>query len=217
MAKTGEKSDLPALDLPPLDLPSLDIFGDQPLQSNQQPTAWTLRRQARESFKRGLKRETLAELITEPPPPGTALHIVSNGRWDYFCFIPLILGWIGTADELTGSTWTMSRANALDLLKFYDEGKVKKLTVVTGNYFLRRESAVAATLIEGLKARGQRFKSWENHTKVILLSNAAQGAFWVVEGSANWTANPRTEQNIIVNSRELFEFHKGWIEEMFSQ
>lgn len=38
-----------------------------------------------------------------------------------------------------------------------------------------------------------------------------------MEGSANWTANPRTEQNIITNSRDVYEFHKSWLEEMFAE
>ena len=106
---------------------------------------------------------------------------------------------------------------ALDLLKFFDDGKIRQISVAAGNYFLKRESAVAATLLNGLRDRGQRFCCWENHAKVILLNNVAADQWFVCEGSANWTANPRTEQNIIVNDRQLFEFHRGWLEEMFAK
>jgi hypothetical protein len=142
---------------------------------------------------------------------------VSNGRFDYFTFVPLILNWIGTADTFYGSTWTMNRANALDLLKFYDEGKIRQISVAAGNYFLKRESAVAATILQGLRDRGQRFTCWEKHSKLILLNNVAADAWFVVERSANWTANPRTEQNIVLNDRAVFEFHRAWLEEMFSK
>ena len=202
---------------PPLDVnlcAALDPLSETELQSIKQPTPRTLRRAAKEKFISGLKRETLAELLPEKVAPGECVHVVSNGTFDYFTFVSLILGWISSADELYGSTWTMSRNNALDLLGFFDAGKVRKITMATGNYFLRRESAVAATVIEGMKARGQRFKSWENHAKVILMSNEATGDYYAVEGSANWTANPRTEQNIIMNERAVYDFHRTWLEEM---
>jgi hypothetical protein len=200
-----------------LDLPSLDLWGEAPVQSTRQPTARALRREAKERFVRGLKRETLKTLIPTPPAKGECLHVVSNGRFDYFGFVGLILDWIGPADSLYGSTWTMSRANAVDLLKFYDDGKIGRITLASGNYFLKRESAVAATILQGLRDRGQRFTCWENHAKVILLNNIAADAWYVVEGSANWTANPRTEQNILLNDRAAWEFHAGWLEEMFAQ
>jgi len=38
-----------------------------------------------------------------------------------------------------------------------------------------------------------------------------------LEGSANWTANPRTEQNILLNDRAAWEFHAAWLEEMFAK
>ena len=223
MAKTGENCTSATHDegdpLAPLDFALsavLDPLDETELQSTKQPTPRTLRRAAREKFKSGLKRETLAELLPEKVQPGECVHVVSNGSFDYFCFIPLILGWIGHADVLYGSTWTLNRNNALDLLAFYDAGKIRKITLATGTYFVRRESAVAATAIEGIRARGQRFKSWENHAKVILMSNEATGDYYAAEGSANWTANPRSEQNLIVNDRAVYDFHRAWMEEMFA-
>jgi hypothetical protein len=211
------KSDQQEPLLPGLELPTLDLFGESPVQTTRQPTARLLRREAKERFTRGLKRETLKALIPTPPAKGECLHIISNGRFDYFGFVGLILDWIGHADSLYGSTWTMSRANATDLLKFFDDGKIGQITLASGNYFLKRESAVAATILQGLRDRGQRFTCWENHAKVILLNNVAADQWFVVEGSANWTANPRTEQNILLNDRAAWEFHRDWLEEMFSK
>jgi hypothetical protein len=200
-----------------LDLPALDLWGETEVQTTRQPTARVLRREAKEQFRRGLKKETLKDLIPTPPAKGECFHIVSNGRFDYFTFVPLVLDWLGTADEMWGSTWTMNRANVNDLLKFYDGGKIRQISPASGNYFLTRESAVAATILQGLRDRGQRFVTWENHSKIILLNNVAADAWFVVEGSANWTANPRTEQNILLNDRATYEFHRGWLSEMFAK
>ena len=203
--------------LPDLDLPALDLWGEGPVQRGNQPTARVFRRMAKEKFRRGLKREVLKDLIPAPPAAGECIHVISNGTFDYFTFIPLILDWLGTADALYDSTWTMNRGIVNDLLKFFDDGKIRQITLASGNYFLKRETAVAATILQGLRDRGQRFVCWENHSKVILLNNNAADAWFVVEGSANWTANPRTEQNILLNDRATWEFHAAWLEEMFAK
>lgn len=193
------------------DLP--DPFAN--IQTVGRPTPRVLRRQAREAARQGLKRETLAELIPQPPEPGVCLHVVSNGQFDYFTFLPLILGWTPGQAEVYASTWTMNRANVTDLLAFCDAGRIARLAVASGNYFIKRESAVAATLWDGLRKRNHRFTTWENHTKVLLVHIGPR--FWVVEGSANWTANPRTEQNILLDHEDVYRFHAGWLEDMFKR
>ena len=55
----------------------------------------------------------------------------------------------------------------------------------------------------------------ENHAKIILLNNGKD--YITMEGSANFTANPRIEQNTVCNSRQLYEFHKGWMDEILSK
>ncbi|HEY3320864.1 MAG TPA: hypothetical protein VGP72_10405 [Planctomycetota bacterium] len=193
----------------------LDLFGNPEPQSQKQPTARALKRQAKERFVRGLKRETLKELLPKPPAAGECIHLISNGKFDYYTFVGILLDWLGgSCDEFYGSTWTMNRNNANDLLALIDAGKIKRATVATGVYFLKREQAVANTILLGLRERGQRFKAWENHAKVLLMTNGQD--WYSVEGSANWTANPRTEQNIVLNDRQTYEFHKGWLEEMFT-
>ena len=148
---------------------------------------------------------------TEIPKPGESWHVVSNGRFDYWRFVPVSLQLLGRpAEALYGSTWTMSRANVRELLALYDAGKVRSVAMLTGTYFLRRESAVATTLQEGLRERGQRFRAFGNHAKVMLL--AADPDYLTFEGSANFTANPRLEQNVVSNDRDLYNFHRDWME-----
>ncbi len=116
-----------------LDL-GLDVLGSEAIQRPNQPTPRAMRRQGKEGFVRGLKKETLRTLIPTPPAKGECIHAVSNGAFDYFGFIRLILDWIGRADVLYGSTWTMNRGNVNDLLKFYDDGKIGRIAIASGNY-----------------------------------------------------------------------------------
>jgi hypothetical protein len=165
-----------------------------------------------------LKREHLKEIMPHKPLPGAAYHIISNGTFDFWTYMPALVELLGgSCQDFYGSTWTMNRNNVLSMLDLYDRGEIRSINVLTGTYFKRRESAVYATLLAGIQQRGQRFKCFENHAKIVLLSKPEAGDFISVEGSANFTANPRVEQYVITNDRNLFEFHRGWMEKYLNE
>lgn len=160
-----------------------------------------------------LRKEKLSKFLTSVPGTGEVYSIVSNGSFDYWQFVPRMLELKTTPMlEFYGSTWTMNRANALELLALYDAGRIQKIALFSGLYFKRRETAVYTTISEGLIDRKQRFLCFENHTKIILARFA--DAYFVLSGSANFTANPRQEQNDLVNDQGLFEFHRDWMEKL---
>lgn len=193
-----------------------DALDTDPLEG-EMPSARILRRRHKLRFAKMLKEETLAEAVSEPPQPGESIHAVSNGKYDFATWIPQIIDWMEAADSLWCSTWTLSRPNADDIFTLHDEGKITKgqLHFLTGLYFKRRDTATYNYLLDGLLQRGGRYKAFENHCKVLLLANARKKMFITVEGSANLNANPRFEQYVIVNDRDLWEFHRGWMEEVF--
>jgi len=158
------------------------------------------------------KRKTAAEILDRLPAPGEFFHIVSDGSFDYWSLVPLIVSMAEMKSAtLHASTWTMNRPNVLEMLAMIDDGRLKTINLLTGLYFKSRESAVYATIANGLLARGGRIRCMENHAKVAILSDGTH--HFVMEGSANFTANPRIEQNIVANSLPLYEHHKAWIEE----
>ena len=171
------------------------------------------RRKCRRRVLAALRQEKLADFFTKLPRRGETVHIVSNGNFDYWNFVPVCLDLIGgPAAEFYGSTWTMARPNALHLLALFDEGRIQNVALFSGLYFKRRESAVYSTIAGGLLDRGQRFLCFENHTKIILLSEAGGPARIVIEGSANFTANPRVENMAVSNDPDLYNFHRDWME-----
>lgn len=180
---------------------------DQPLK--------TIRRPRRRLQLRALRQEKLEEFFHELPKPGETLHVVSNGTFDYWNFAPVILQILGRSAVFYGSTWTMNRSNVLQLLALYDNKKLSSVTMFSGLYFKRREPAVYTTLAAGLIDRGQRFLCFENHTKIMLIG--APPDWIVMEGSANFTANPRLEQNTVTNDEQLYNFHKEWMEELLAK
>lgn len=165
-------------------------------------------------FENKLKRQNVERLITELPFSNESLHIVSNGTFDYFTIIPHIIKLSnGFVTDFYFSTWTMSRENVIQIIDLYDRGLLKNVNALTGEYFRTRESKVFSILDESLTHRKQRLFANKNHAKVTLLQ--INEDYFVIEGSANFTANPRIEQFILSNSKDLFNFHKAWMNEIF--
>lgn len=158
-----------------------------------------------------VKKEKLEEFFTRLPEPGESIHMVSNGSFDYWNFCPTVIDLMRTpAAEFYGSTWTLNRANCVEMFELFDAGKIQKITMLTGIYLKRRETAIYTPMAEGLIQRKQRLLCFENHAKIMLISNGKE--FIVIEGSANFTANPRLEQNVISNDQDLYQFHRDWME-----
>lgn len=165
---------------------------------------------AKIKFENKLKREKVEQLFSELPAENESLHIVSNGTFDYFTLIPHVIAVSNSqADEFWFSTWTMSRENVIQIVDLFDRGYMKTINALTGEYFRTRESKVFSLLDEACSQRGQRLTSNKNHAKVTLLK-IGDGHF-IIEGSANFTANPRIEQFVLTNSKPLFDFHKEWM------
>jgi len=210
MARTKQ----PEID--PLDAVAFDPFelvlAGETIEKTQMPSPRVLRGRAKMELQNRLRMQNIAEVLPKLPGAGWTYHIVSDGRFDFWTFVPRIVELMGRVSVFYGSTWTLNHRNVQELLGLYDKGLIHTITMMTGLYFKRRESAVYAQLLGGLSSRGQRFIAFKNHAKIILLKGKKH--YITVEGSANFTANPRLEQYVMSNSRELYEFHRCWMEEM---
>lgn len=190
--------------------------GQGALEGDSLPSARSLRRLAKRRTLRMAQQTALSDVLANPPTAGESVHIVSDAKFDFWTWVPVMLDWLGRSDSLYCSTWTLSRGNAVDLFELWDAQRFPAAHMLTGTYFKRRETAVYSFLLDGILARGGRYRAFQNHAKVLLLANADKGAWLTVEGSANLTANPRLEQYVLTNDRPLYEFHRGWMEEMFT-
>lgn len=209
MAKTKQKDISNQADLLDLGFDLIDDRTDRESTKKISPRAF--RHDGKTRAINGMKKELLSDLLGKLPEQNEYIHLISNGKYDYYTFIPVILNQVRHIDELWGSTWTMNRSNCENLFSLFDEGKIGRINIITGLYFKRRETAVYASLVEGMAKRRQKVVSCDNHAKIILIRT--KDKYYVVEGSANWTGNPRIEQNTITQSKELFDFHRSWMEE----
>lgn len=174
------------------------------------------RRAAKRSLISAMKHEIATDIMPRLPESGESFHIVGNGRFDYWSLVPVVCGLLATQGIIFyGSTWTLNRDNATELFDLLDRGVLAEATMLTGIFFKRRESSIYAYLLDGLLKRGQRYVAFENHAKVTLLATPTHAI--TIEGSANFTANPRVEQYVITNDRALHDFHKDWMESMLAK
>jgi len=193
------------------------ILGDgDPLESAEIPAARAHRATARRRLQRIAQQEALADVIQAPPAPGETIHVLSDSKFDFWTWVPVMVDWLGTVDALYCSTWTLSRTTAVELAELWDAGKIAagQVCFLTGLHFKRRETAVYATLLDTIRTRGGQYRAFRNHAKLLLLHNEAAGHYLTVEGSANLTANPRAEQYAITHDRELWAFYREWFHEM---
>ena len=183
---------------------------DVTIESKTVPNARAIRFDGKTNMQKMLRREKADQLIPKLPEPGEVIHLISNGEFDYWDVIADAIKKLGPC-HFHGSTWTMNRRIALEILAMLDDGRLLSCCLITGIYFKRRETAVYATIASGLLERRQKFRALETHAKIACLSDTQQ--FIVFEGSANFTANPRIENNILANHEGLYHFHREWIEE----
>ena len=201
----------------------ITLYLDKQLENTSMPSESTLHIRRKHKYirihlqtkkKNEVKLEHLKELLPTLPDDGWSYHVISSGNFDFWTYVPHLINLAGRFDEFYCSTWTMSRPIALEMLELYDSGKVGKISLLTGLYFKRRETAVYAFILDGLLKRSQRYIAFRNHTKLMLLGN--DDYHLTIEGSANLTANPRAEQFILTNHKGLYEFNRAWMEEMLN-
>ena len=190
------------------------------------------RRAAKREFISGLKREALNQLIPTLPPPDTDLYVVGNGAgaeirhginplaFDFGSFIPHIVEQLGGANCTAYiSTWTANANHVKTLIDMLDDGRLTALTMATDPYFKTREAAVCNQLITGILRHTPRarFLAWKNHCKIICIANADQTRFCTVTGSANLSAQPRTEQYVLTTAPDVYRFYVSeFFEVMFT-
>lgn len=189
------------------------LFGETDIHKIEQlPDRRVLIKNSKKQFKINLKKENFDLILKELPEPGEALHLLSNGTYNLMNFIIFLTEKFKVVDELFISTWATSTTNVNDLLKFFDNGIIKNLNVLLGDYHKFKSRAEFGMLANGLMERKQRFCIFNNHVKLIIARKDAD--YIVVESSANLTSNPRLELHTISNNADLYTFHEQWMLQM---
>lgn len=156
-----------------------------------------------------------AKHLNHLPAPGCSIHGIMRGNYSFCDLIPAALTLIAPDrfEYVAATTLGFSRKAVLQLLDLIDSGGVGTIDFICADFFHKSDREICQFADEQLRRRGSRFCSARCHAKIILLLTSS-GERYTSESSANIRACRSIEQFALTNDPELFEFHRGWIEEI---
>lgn len=177
-----------------------------------------VRRPVRREYLDALKVKNAADHLKALPEAGVSVHAVVKGNYAMFDTVGAILGIIAPAviEDLWLATLGFSAKNAADLFQMFDDGAVKSVRIVASCYFRSLSADIYNPMAAGLEKRGQRIIAMRNHAKIILAKTTA-GHHVAIETSGNLRSCRNTEFFVMTNDAGLYEFHRGWMQQLFEK
>lgn len=167
--------------------------------------------------------QAIAEALGPLPTPGDRVHAIVSGN---FIFGDLIEAWImrhnWEVPDLWVTTLGMSANNVDSLANLLHGDYVTRLHLAVSDYFYFHErgpGGLVGYLYDELDAwGGDRFQLFVigSHTKIALIATA-DGARYVIYGSANLRSAGQIEQITIEHDPDLYAFHLAWLQALEAQ
>ena len=146
------------------------------------------------------------------PADGESLHGIISGKYALYELIPAIIERSAQPIvDLHVATLSFSKQNAADLLALIDDGHIEHMGLLISYFFKAQNRHLYDLLVPPLIERGHRVLSMRTHCKIIL-ARMKDGTQYVAESSANLRSSVNIEQFVLTRSKELYDFHRGWIE-----
>lgn len=189
---------------------------DDTIQGDARKTATMAARYEKVKGIRVHREENLKRIFPPKLERGTAYHFLTAGDIDQLSFPTVILEKLGPFPVFYCSSWTMTRTDVGIIESWADAGMIGAPSFFTGEYFQTRETSAYASLVDMIQRTGGRLRTFRNHAKVTLLGCPERDEWLTLTGSANLSMNPRTEQTVLFNDPEVFNFYRAWFDDLFS-
>lgn len=164
-------------------------------------------------FGRDENAKTILDELGGFPKENSYYAIKTNGETDAGSFFTYALNNWEEITEMYLATWTISKQNIKRIKEAIETGKIKNITFVFSSTLKGANPALYSNLMLNLKQFKQiKLKEINSHAKTFSLSNGID--YITVSGSANWSENPRIENYLILNDKDLFNHHKEWMNEL---
>lgn len=141
---------------------------------------------------------------------GECISYMSNGNWSMYHLADFILSKIGPC-KLYIATWSISEHSARMLCQWLE---TKRITALDGLFDFRSKNRHPAAF-HLAKHSFSKVRVGLCHAKVTVFLNEKFAIS--VNGSPNWTENPRIESGVVLCSRITAEKHIKWISEMIDK
>lgn len=158
-----------------------------------------------------MKLESIKHLLGKLPLENEIFFIWTLKSFNAFTFIPYLIKYAGTIDELIISTYSINKRIIAALIKLIDTGKVKQVRINISESMKHRMPSVVDELESAQSLHKEQLLinySWV-HAKVALVKIGKDK--YIVEGSGNWAENAKHEQYIFLKNEQVFDFRKQWI------
>lgn len=163
-----------------------------------------------------LRVRNAAKHLDHLPEAGCSIHGIMRGNYSFCDLIPAVLSMLSpaTLTYVAATTLGFSRKAILQILDLIDSGGVARFDFVCADFFAKSDPEICMFARAELTRRGSKFTAARCHAKIILFATS-DGQHFTSESSANIRACRSIEQFALTNDRELFEFHRTWIDEIF--
>lgn len=196
-----------------------DLFSfekDTVISTKDKKEAKALKLEDKQKLRMSVRDDNFRKIMREVgglPKKGEIIAIKTNGTSDCGSIFSYILENWETVEDCYIATWTISRANVTRIRSALEAGKIKSLTMVFSSTLKPANPALYSNLILQLKHFPQvKLKEINSHAKTFSITNGKD--FLTVSGSANWSENPRIENFLILNNKELYKHHEDWMSEL---
>jgi len=158
-----------------------------------------------------LKAKALSDLCIKPELD-EQWRIITEKQFNAYALI-LYLIESEIIEEMHLAIYRINEPTVRSIIDLIDSGRIKKATFVISNFFNQTKKPERWALM--LRAYAERkqnvnHKYTHNHAKVLCVKTKT--GYYVFEGSGNMSDNARIEQYLFENNKEIYEFHKEWME-----
>jgi hypothetical protein len=151
------------------------------------------------------------------PAAGETLHAVMTGTYDLMHLLIVLLDRLASpCTQLRIATLSLSARNVQEMAALLDAGKVRRLDLLTSDFFRRHDKAIFEELVQELARRGQRVAAARSHCKIVTAA-LADGRCYTLEGSANLRTNKNQEQFALTQDAALHAWYDAWVEGMVTK
>ncbi len=144
---------------------------------------------------------------------GHTYNFITAGDVDSLTYLKIVLNQ-RNLDYCLFSTWCMAAEDILQVTKWFDDGKIKKIDMYLGEIF-PGSYKVEWDMVKKFYQRhpdAGRAAVFRNHSKIYAGCNYDDGFYFGIQTSANINTNPRTEQGSITVDKGIFDFYKEYFD-----
>ena len=158
---------------------------------------------------------SIDELLGKLPEKNEQIRIITQKSFNAFAILLYIAEKVNI-EELILGVFRIDKNSVTGIKELYESMNIKQITIILSSFFIqtKKPEQSAQMLIEFAKDK-ENIKivfCW-NHTKIMGVKTN-DDKYYIVEGSGNMTDNAKIEQYLFEQSKEMFYFHKSWMEEL---